>query len=493
MRGVFHLPLDGQLSGSKGELNRVHPNLRAKEAAMPRRKFVPQRLTSVPLAPPPSVRLGPLTQRLLSGAHWRGLDEFPFCQVWADDVEHVLRFLESEGRLATFLDVVQGVRTPQHRNACLAEARAACHLSRNGFRIVQWEPPGQGRTKGEIMVSLPGSPDIFVEVKHPGWQGEYRHRRIAEMGKLTPQQEEQCVARMKQGKYLPADGGRVAPHVAAMDVVRRNALPKLTDQCPNLVIVVDDLQVSPVGLPSLADLVEREFFDPDHDPGDPDDDLAYERLGGVLFLGNPEYENNYKTIHYGTDFVQNKGALPRCALPPPVSDLFSRMREESRLRVEEQYTGPSLFDILRRKQLTRPHLAFEALGESLLPSKVVIPQPNRLGGFPMVSFADQHGLVTGREFQSRTGIWICDLTGPVDVSDVDRRIFYLRFEQIEPDQRWAGPTVRTLELRTSLISFTHDPDYDPWLLHVVDGFLDSEEVSGLREAYAVERAPRTRA
>jgi len=357
MSGVVHLPLDGQLSGSKGELNRVHPNLRAKEAAMPRRKFVPQRLTSVPLAPPPSVRLGPLTQRLLSGAHWRGLDEFPFWQVGADDVEHVLRFLESEGRLATFLDVVQGVRTPQHRNACLAEARAACHLSRNGFRIVQWEPRGQGRTKGEIMVSLPGSPDIFVEVKHPGWQGEYRHRRIAEMGKLTPQQEEQCVARMKQGKYLAADGGRVAPHVAAMDVVRRNALPKLTDQCPNLVIVVDDLQVSPVGLPSLADLVEREFSDPDHDPGDPDNDL----------------------------------------------------------------------------------------------------------------------------------------TGPVDVSDVDRRVFYLRFEQIEPDQRWTGPTVRTLELRTSLISFTYDPDYDPWLLHVVDGFLDSEEVSGLREAYAVERAPRARA
>jgi hypothetical protein len=78
-----------------------------------------------------------LTQQLLSGACWHGLDEFPAWQVWADDVEHVLSFLDSEERLATFLDVVQGVRTPQHRNACLAEARAAFHLSRNGFRIVQ--------------------------------------------------------------------------------------------------------------------------------------------------------------------------------------------------------------------------------------------------------------------------------------------------------------------------------------------------------------------
>src|SRR5471030_2898651 len=74
IRGVVHLPLDGQLSGSKDELNRVHPNLRAREAAMPRRKFGPQLLTAVPLAPPPSVRLGALTQRLLSGAHRRGLD-----------------------------------------------------------------------------------------------------------------------------------------------------------------------------------------------------------------------------------------------------------------------------------------------------------------------------------------------------------------------------------------------------------------------------------
>ena len=189
-------------------------------------------------------------------------------------------------------------------------------------------------------------------------------------------------------------------------------------QCPNLVIVVDDLQVSPVGLPSLADLVEREFSNPDHDPDDPDDIFTYERLG-VLFL-HPEYEN-YKTIHYRTDFVQNAEALPRCALPPPVSDLLSRMREENRLRVERKWADvPSLFDILRRKQLTRPHLVFEAFGEALLLSKAVIPQPNRLGGFPMDSFAEQHWPVKGRQFQSRTGIWICDLTGPVDVSGVDR-------------------------------------------------------------------------
>jgi hypothetical protein len=126
-----------------------------------------------PLGPPTSVRLGPLTQQLLSGARWYGADQFPAWQVWADDVEEVLAFLECEGRLAAFLAVTRKAATPQHRDASFAEARGAFHLARNGFRVVQWEPPGEGTTKGEAQVSLAGAPDIFVEVKQPGWQGEH--------------------------------------------------------------------------------------------------------------------------------------------------------------------------------------------------------------------------------------------------------------------------------------------------------------------------------
>ena len=103
-------------------------------------------------------------------------------------------------------------------------------------------------------------------------------------------------------------------------------------------------------------------------------------------------------------------------------------------------------------------------------------------------FAERYWSVAGQQFLSRTGIWICDLTSPVEVSGVDRRTFYLQFNQIESDRRWTGPTVRTLELRTSLISFTFDPSYGPWLRLVVDGFLDSDKVNHVQEAYEVERA-----
>jgi hypothetical protein len=69
---------------------------------------------------------------------------------------------------------------------------------------------------------------------------------------------------MKQEKYIDIEGDAVGSHLTAMDVVRRNALPKLTDQTPNLVVVVDDLNVTPVGLLRLAAYVEREFSNPDH-------------------------------------------------------------------------------------------------------------------------------------------------------------------------------------------------------------------------------------
>jgi hypothetical protein len=132
-------------------------------------------------------------------------------------------------------------------------------------------------------------------------------------------------------------------------VVRRNALPKLTDRCPNLVVVVDDLKVTPVGLPGLGDRVEREFANPDHDPNDPEDVFTYERLGGVLFL-HPEPERS-QMIYYRADFVLNPNALPACALPPAVGTLFSQMRDKSRLRREQQFAGrPSIFDIVRQQR-----------------------------------------------------------------------------------------------------------------------------------------------
>lgn len=74
---------------------------------------------------PTSVRLGPLTEKLLKDAYWYNLDSFPAWQVWADDVEAVLCFLQNEGRLDVFLKDIKSLQTPQHRD-CEARGSSRC-------------------------------------------------------------------------------------------------------------------------------------------------------------------------------------------------------------------------------------------------------------------------------------------------------------------------------------------------------------------------------
>jgi hypothetical protein len=172
---------------------------------------------------------------------------------------------------------------------------------------------------------------------------------VAERKRLSPAETAQRYQRIKQKKFLPGvtEGSAVASHRFAMSVVRRNALPKFTDQRPNLAIVVGDCQVTLVGIPFLAEYVQQEFLQPAHDLNDPDDRWTYERLGGVLFL---QPESTGTTIEYKMDFVVNPGVLPSCALPPPVVSLFSKLRDITKERERQRYAGvPSFSDMLQKR------------------------------------------------------------------------------------------------------------------------------------------------
>jgi hypothetical protein len=279
---------------------------------------------------------------MLSGAKWQGQDAFPAWQTWADDVETVLEFLDVQNRLPTFLDMIQKTRSAQHRDALLAEARGSFHLHRHGFRILEWEPLGEGASRGEVLASLGWSRAVFVEVKQPSWQGEYLPLVIADQKRLSAAERAARLARMKQPRFLPdvCEGGAVGSHHFSMSVVRRNALPKFSDGRPNLALVVDECKVTPVGLPSLAEFVRGEFAHPAHDPLDPEDRYTYERLGGVLFL-HPELSG--AGVEYNVDFVENPHVIPACALPPGVIATFEAMREETERREELRYLGSNAF------------------------------------------------------------------------------------------------------------------------------------------------------
>lgn len=294
-----------------------------------------------------TVNLGPLTQELLSGANWRGEDGFPGPQVWADDIEHVLSFLKRESRLPVFLSMIQKAKNPQHRDAQLAEARSGFFLSRYGLRIIEWEPTGAGSKKGDVLVSLNSSPSVFVEVKQPSWRAERVPLSRQELNRLSPIERQRRFERVKLDKFLPrvCEGSAVDPRHVVMDVVRRNALHKFKDSCPNLVVVVDDCVISAVGFPGLAEYVTQEFLHPNHDPDDPDDIYTYERLGGVLFI-RPESEGT-SSVEYKVDFVENTFALPSCVLPFEVCALFSRLREETEEREAKRYDHvPSFLSIM---------------------------------------------------------------------------------------------------------------------------------------------------
>lgn len=295
-----------------------------------------------PLGPPSDVNIGPLTRSLIAGAKWQGHDSFPAWQTWADDVESVMKFLHDNGRFDRFHTLIQKTRTTQHRDAMLAEARGSFYLGRHGFKILEWEPMGEGTALGEARVQLAASPPIFIEIKQPSWQGEHLPLTVAEQRRLSPQDRAARLARMKEPRFIPdvCEGGAVGSHHFSMSVVRRNALHKLTASQPNLVIVVDECRVTPVGLPSLAHYVVSEFLQPAHDPNDPEDRYNYERLGGVLFLNTVSFGVE---VEYNVEFVANPNVIPTCALPEEVISLFAKLTEDTDQREEARYANSNSF------------------------------------------------------------------------------------------------------------------------------------------------------
>lgn len=160
------------------------------------------------------VQVGPLTTKLIAGAKWRDADAFPRPQVFANDIEAVLVFLQGVARFDAFVGKVQQESKPDKRNNLLAEARAAFYLVQNGFRIVEWEPLGEGGKTGEFRCMFRDSPAIFVEIKQPGWQGEWMPLNVAEKRRLSSEDKTRRLHRMSQTKFIPGkiESGAVRSH-----------------------------------------------------------------------------------------------------------------------------------------------------------------------------------------------------------------------------------------------------------------------------------------
>jgi hypothetical protein len=252
---------------------------------------------------PPDVKLGRLSKIVCANARWLGEDDFPGCQVWADDLETLCRFLEAHGELDRFLRRLRS-QNRQGRNATLGEIRAAFVLNRAGFTITAWEPEAVHGRPGDLEIELAGSRRIFVETKAPTWQGQ-----VFEDDTRGDRQHK--LERVRQDKWVPFEARAVGPVTTPLEIIRANAIPKLASDRPNLVAVSDDMFLSPVGIPGLAEQVNREA-----------DKGGLELVGGIVFV---EPDPVGDEILYRMQFVEIQAAIQAVRIP---AEAVWRLREE---------------------------------------------------------------------------------------------------------------------------------------------------------------------
>jgi hypothetical protein len=232
------------------------------------------------MPPPKDVKLGPLTRTVLNGAFYREKSAYPAFQVWADEAERLFAFLVAQGMFERFLPRLRA--REREKTAALAEARAGFFFHRNGFRIIRWEPEEVSGHPGDLDIQWRESEPIFIEVKCPDWQAE-----------LTDVERQN--GRKDLPKYGSGEARAIAPQERVLYAIRK-ALPKFAECRANLLVVVDDLFVSPVVLPKdyLAAEITKVLADP-----------TCSLVGGI-FLLNPESYGNF--VEYRKYFVPNVGA-----------------------------------------------------------------------------------------------------------------------------------------------------------------------------------------
>jgi hypothetical protein len=183
-----------------------------------------------------SVQIGAYTRVMANDAKWRRQDEFPSHQRVADELERLLRFADGINCFEALLPRLRG--NTRERSSVLGELLAAFYLQRRAFQILGRDPAGRSGKTGDWSVGFWGGSPLFVEVKVPDWEAELSD-------------EERKQGRKDLGKYVDLEARGVAPFDVLMDVIGRNAAPKLLANTPNLIVTADNLFVSIVGMPHL--------------------------------------------------------------------------------------------------------------------------------------------------------------------------------------------------------------------------------------------------
>ncbi len=244
--------------------------------------------------------LGPLAQLVKNDARWT--DKYPAWQTYADELETLLEFTKAKGQFDSYRGPLQGSNS--QRDSALMELRVAWHLEQKEFPVTAWKPVGAGENEGEFLVVGHSKQKVFVEVKSPGWEGE-----------VTSAQRK--AGRLRRPKWIDGEGGATAPWERLRFAIDK-AYNKFVDSMPNLLVVADDLFISPAHCPQVS--VAQALYVRADNPGY-FSDHRHERLGAVgLFKINEELAR--PNIEYEMRLFLNRNALPATTLPSDMQEVL---------------------------------------------------------------------------------------------------------------------------------------------------------------------------
>ena len=251
------------------------------------------------------VILGPLTKTIIKESRWRGRDGFPSSQIWADEVERVLSFIEGQGQFEKYLPRFRG--NVSQRDGALAEARVAYFFHRNGFKIVSWEPRGASSHLGEFEIQWYSLRPIFVEVKGPRWEGELSD-------------DELKGPRRWEARYVNGEA-RWFDSISKIVAAAEKAVPKFLPDTPNILVAIGYLLfVSPRDLP--RNIVEPRLSASLSNP-------RFSNIGGVIIF---DFGHWNQTVSYDIAFIENVAANELCKIPAEVAKGLSMSNEKFFLR-----------------------------------------------------------------------------------------------------------------------------------------------------------------
>jgi hypothetical protein len=129
-----------------------------------------------------ALRLGPVARKLINPDRWTG--GYPGPPAYVRELDALLHFAYQNGYLERFIPNLES--KDRQRDKALNELRLAYLFKSLGFEISEWDPPGANGKIGEFLLSSPGDPSIFVEIKSRGWESE-----------LTPAQRDAGLAKRR--------------------------------------------------------------------------------------------------------------------------------------------------------------------------------------------------------------------------------------------------------------------------------------------------------